>query len=215
MSERKVYVLGAGGFGREVADVVHAVERGTGNEDAWMLAGFYDDGASDLNVSRVEALGIPFLGALPDAPPHAGAGLVVGIGNPKVRGAIIRRIKDAGWEFPSFVHPSANIGATFHMGEGCVITGGVQITTNVTLGSHVHLNINSTVGHDAVLEDFVSVNPGAAISGEVRVKEETLIGVGAIVLEGRTVGGRSIVGAAACAVKDVPDDVVVKGIPAR
>lgn len=215
MTGRHLYIMGAGGFGREVADVANAINARSGDGEGYTLAGFYDDAASDTNIGRVKTLGLPFLGPLPDLPPEDGACLVIGIGNPQVRRKIVERISDAGWTFPNLVHPTVQTGGAFRMGEGNVICGGVQITTNVTIGSHVHLNLNCTIGHDARLQDSVSVNPGAAISGEVTVKEASLIGVGAIVLEGRTVGRRSVVGAAACAVKDVPDDVIVKGIPAR
>ena len=215
MTRRNLYIMGVGGFGREVADVANAINARLGDGEGYTLAGFYDDGASDTNIGRLEALNLPFLGPLPASPPEDGACLVIGIGNPQVRRKIVERIADAGWIFPNLVHPTVQTGGAFRMGEGNVICGGVQITTNVTIGSHVHLNLNCTIGHDARLQDSVSVNPGAAISGEVTVKEASLIGAGAIVLEGRTVGRCSIVGAAACAVKDVPDNVIVKGIPAR
>lgn len=212
---RPLYILGTGGFGRETADIVFALNRAANSSVGWHLAGFYDDGPSERNLARVRALGVPFLGALPTSPPVDGAGLIVAIGSPEVRARICTRISGAGWAFPSLIHPTSHIGSDFTAGEGLVVCGGVQVTTNVSLGAHVHLNAHVTIGHDADLRSFVSVNPSATISGEVSINERTLIGAGAVVLQNLTIGEGSTVGAAACVVNDVSGGAVVKGVPAR
>ena len=111
------------------------------------------------------------------------------------------------------VHPSAAAGWGCVFDVGVVVCAGVTISTNVKLGRHVHVNPNATIGHDSVLCQFVSVNPAAVISGEVTIKEGALIGAAATILQGLTVGERSVIGAGAVVTKDVPPDVVVKGVP--
>ena len=75
--------------------------------------------------------------------------------------------------------------------------------------------MNAVIGHDCVLGDFVSVNPGATVSGEVRLSSHVLVGGRATVLQGLTVGAGSVIGAAALVTKDIPPHMVVTGIPGR
>jgi sugar O-acyltransferase (sialic acid O-acetyltransferase NeuD family) len=208
-------IVGAGGFGRETADIVEAINLGV-SSPAWRLLGLVDDALSPANASRTRARGIQHLGSLDeliaiDARPR----YVVGIGSPSVRRRIAERLDAAGFSAATLIHPQTTIGSEVTIGSGSVVCAGVRVTTNIRLGRHVHLNPNVTVGHDTTLGDFVSMNPASSVSGDCVVEDEALIGVGAVVLNKLCVGRRSVVGAAACVVQDVPPGVVVKGVPAR
>jgi UDP-3-O-[3-hydroxymyristoyl] glucosamine N-acyltransferase len=78
---------------------------------------------------------------------------------------------------------------------------------------HVQANPNATIGHDSILESFVSIKSAATVSGDVHVRSRTLIGAGAIVLQGLSIGADATVGAGAVVTRSVPDGVVVKGVP--
>ncbi len=105
--------------------------------------------------------------------------------------------------------------ATTGSREGCILTAGARVTTNITLGRHTQLHVNCTIGHDSVLDDFVSVYPGATVSGNVHLAEGVTIGTGANVLPGVTVGAGAFVGAGAVVTADVEPGVTVVGVPAR
>lgn len=208
-------IVGAGGFGREVADVIEAVNASVA-APVWDLLGFVDDAPSTLNVERLTARALPFLGTTEAL--LAGAhrpSFVVGIGKPAVRRRVAERLESAGFRAATLVHPAATTGSQVILGEGTVICAGARLTTNIQIGRHGHVNPNCTIGHDTSLGDFVSLNPAASISGDCRIGDGTLVGVGAVVLNQLTVGADVVVGAAACVVRDMPDGVVVKGVPGR
>ncbi|TNM44163.1 acetyltransferase [Nocardioides albidus] len=211
----QIVVVGAGGFGREVLDVVEAVNCSSGTK-SWEVVGVLDDAPDDINMGRLASRGVRYLGGTSaDVRLPAGCHYVVGIGNPRVRELVASRLNQAGLRPATLVHPTATIGVGTQVGAGTVICAGVRVTTNVRVGSHVHLNLNCTVGHDSTVDDFVSINPLASVSGDCAIESGVLIGVAGVVLNGIRVGKNATVGGAACVVKDVAAGVTVKGVPAR
>ncbi|MFG1718725.1 acetyltransferase [Micromonospora chalcea] len=207
-------IVGCGGHGRELLTIARAVVA-TGGPD-WHPIGFVDDHPSEENLKRVQRLDVPYLGGLAwlrEAPPQTHH--VIGIGDPRIRRAVAARVDSYDLPAASLVHPDATVGADNRYGPGFVAFAGARVTTNVTIGRHVHLNQNVTVGHDSTLADFVSVNPLAAVSGDCHLSEGVLVGTNAAVLQGLRIGRDSTVGAGACVVRDVGERVVVKGVPAR
>lgn len=211
-------IIGCGGFGREVADVIAAVNEATlasGLPPPWRLLGFIDDDPSNEDRERVTALGSRLLGSTDSISGYAGCSYTVGVGNGAVRERLAARADSAGLTAAVLVHPTATFGADVHVSAGAVICAGVRLTTNIVIGRHVHLNLNTTVGHDCVLEDFCSVNPLVAISGRCCIGARSMLGTHSAVLQGLVIGADAIVGAGACVTRDVAPGVTAKGVPAR
>ncbi|QIK84266.1 acetyltransferase [Sanguibacter sp. HDW7] len=209
---RPLVIVGAGGFGRELADVVDDLNAET---STFELLGYLDDGPAEADLARLASSGLDYLGTVESFLAEGTAEFVIGIASPRARRAVDTRLTSAGHEAATLVHPSVTTGRHVEMGSGTILCAGARLTTNISLGRHVHVNLNATVGHDSVLEDYVTIYPGAAVSGNVVLEESVSMGVGSAVLQGLRIGARTFVGGAALVTKDAGPDLVLKGVPAR
>lgn len=207
-----IVVIGSGGHGREIVEVCLAV--GRAEPGRVHLVGVIDDGPRAGDLARLTDAGIAYLGTVAAWPWSSYAcSFVVGVGDPSAR----RRIADslvARSRPTTLVHPDATIGSQVTLGPGCVVFAGARLSTTAQLGAHVHLHHNVTVGSEAVVDDFTTVNAGATVGPNTHVGSGVLVGAGAVVLDGRHVGDGSTVAAAACVVRDVASGTVVAGVPA-
>lgn len=213
----KIVIVGAGGFGREVASHIrdindYAVENGMPKQ--WEILGFIDDGTPDSELCH--RFGAEHLGgseAFKSLP--AGTYYFTAIGNGAVRRIIAERADAAGLKAATLVHPDTTIGSLCQIGEGTIVCPGTRITCNLSIGKHCQLNLNVTVGHEAELHDFVTVFPLNAISGFVTLGAESTIGANSVINPGVAVGEGSYVGSGAAVNKDVPEYALVAGVPAK
>lgn len=206
-----VAIIGAGGFAREVLDVFDAVAADGGS---FNVLGFIVD--AEYGAPGTEINGKPILGGFDWVAKHGSTvRLICGVGAPQHRIKLVRRAEANGGRFVSVVHPNVTMTRWIEMGEGVVITAGCVLTNQIRIGHHVHLNLLTTVGHDAVLGDFATTAPGVNLSGNVSLGEGAYIGTGANVIEKTTVGAWSIVGAGATVIKDVPPNTTCVGSPAK
>ncbi len=203
---RQVVVLGAGGHGRELADIIRDVAQQSSDVS---LLGVIDDNEPDRVL--LARSGMRFLGGRA-ALDGRDVDLHIGVGYPHIRRAIdetLQRPADA------IIHPSALVGSTVSLGTGAVLAQNVIVTTNVTIGRHSHVNIGASISHDCHLGDYVTVCPHATITGAAQIGDEVFIGAGATLLPGVTIGDRAVIGAGAVVSVDVAPDTTVAGVPAR
>ena len=98
---------------------------------------------------------------------------------------------------------------------GCMICAGAVVGTGARIGAHTILNTGCTVDHDCVVGPLCHVAPGANLAGTVTLGRGVFVGIGACVIQGRTLGDWATAGAGAAVIRDVPEGATVVGVPAR
>lgn len=208
---RPLVVIGGGGMGRCVLDIVDALNA---QEPQYDVVGVLDDGSPDLDL--LEARGVDHLGPVDrlEVLP-AQVEFTIGIASGTVRRRIARYADGLGRRSPVLVHPNVHRGFDVRLGEGTVICSHVSMENHIRLGRHVHVNQNSTVGHDCRIGDYGTVSPLVALSGDVTMGEAAFLGTGSSVNQGLTLGEAATVGSGAAVIRDVEPGTTVVGVPAR
>ena len=105
--------------------------------------------------------------------------VLIAIGDPNIRYNLFKKLPK-NTKFFTFIHQSAQIlDSNINIGEGSVICANCILTTNIKIGSHSHLNLLTTIGHDTVIGDFLTTAPGAKISGNCEIGNRVYIGTNA------------------------------------
>ncbi|MFC4588899.1 acetyltransferase [Sphaerisporangium corydalis] len=205
-------IVGAGGFARETAQLVHAVNEVT---PTWDLLGHLDD---DPAKQGTVVDGVPVLGGSGEAAAREDAKIVVCTGSPRdyaSRARVVARLGLPVERYATLVHPAAAVSRTSSIGPGSVVLAQVVLTAAVTVGAHVSVMPHVTLTHDDVIGDFATLAAGARLAGGVHVERGAYIGSGALVRETLTIGSYALVGMGSVVTRDIPPREVWAGVPAR
>ncbi|MEK3697501.1 acetyltransferase [Paenibacillus sp. FSL R7-0312] len=204
-------LIGAGGFGREVAWLVSNINR---VKETWNLIGFIDNNSA-LKGETIN--GIPVLGGVEwFGTREANISVVSTIGNAKTRRKSISELsRFSNINYVTLIDPSVVMSEWVEIGEGSIICAGSILTVNITLGTHVIVNLDCTIGHDAVIGDYSTLYPSVNLSGNTLVNNNVELGTGSQVIQGITIEEGTIVGAGAVVVRDLPANCTAVGSPAK
>lgn len=210
----QIAIYGAGGFAREVAWLAEA---SCHQGQPLQTVCFIDD--NEANHGLV-LNGVPVMGLGEACVRFPTARVAGGIGSPQIREKVMEQAAAAGFEPATLIHPRVDRSRWIEIGPGAIICAGNILTVNITLGAHVQINLDCTIGHDVVMGDYSTLAPGVHVSGWVHLGKRVYVGTGAVILQGAhdaplTIGDDAVIGAGAVVTKPVPPGVTVVGVPAR
>lgn len=206
---KKLYILGAGGFGREVHSWL--TDWCSINKD-WEISGFIDD-----NISALDGFsGLPpVFCKTTDYQQSEGSFVVCALGNPQIKKRVVESLLARGVNFLTLQHPSAVIGQRVELGTGVVICPGTILTTDICIGDFVTINAASTIGHDVSIGDYSTLSGHCDVTGGATLGECVFMGSHATVLPKTHVGSNACVGAGSVALRKVEPGSTVFGVPAK
>lgn len=207
---KRLGIFGTSGYAREVGDIAVDlgylpifVARDQTEKDAWS---FPDEVMLESEVGR-----------------HSDIEFAIGIGENATRRKVALRFAET-LRFTTLIHPSVSFGHRQRQAveecRGVVVCAGVRFSNNIRVGHFNLFNLNSTISHDVIIEDYVTIAPGACITGNVHLGNGCWVGAGAVINQGNNmrklhVGANTIIGSGSVVVKDCEPDAVYVGIPAR
>lgn len=207
---KRIGIFGTAGMARETRDIADALGFSpilVARDNSELAA--FDEAGDIMLESDVERF--------KDMP------YVIGIGDGAVRRNIARR--HAGKvSFMNLIHPSATFGRRqrdqVECRQGVIVCAGARFTSNILVGDFTIFNLNSTISHDSIIGDFVTVSPQACVLGNVEVRSGAWIGASVTINQGtneskRVIGSNSVIGSGAVVLHDCDSDSIYVGIPAR
>ncbi len=192
-----IYLIGAGGHAKVIAEILETNQQ--------PIAGVFD---TDPSKKLWEIPVYTFPGPFRSEKDH----LLISVGNNKTRKRIA---ENTAANYLTAIHPSAQISKRAVIGHGTVIMANVVVNSDSIIGRHCIINTSASVDHDCEIGNYCHISPNATLSGGVSVGECTQIGAGATVIQGVKIGKNVLVGAGSVVIKDIPDNVVVAGCPAK
>lgn len=205
---KDAYILGAGGFAKEVYLILK-------RSNNYNFKGFVDYKPKEDVISIGKDVFKVFdeNDFIEKFEPLDNVALFIGMGDPKVIKKVTTNFNK--YEFPNLISPCVQLDDSISFGRGNIITKGVNFTVDIKVGSFNVFNLNMTIGHDCVIGNYNVMNPGATISGCVEIGDSNLLGTGSTILQNLKIGNNNVIGGNGLLNKNVPDDKVMVGVPCK
>ncbi|HPD65028.1 MAG TPA: acetyltransferase [Bacteroidia bacterium] len=207
---KKIVIIGSSGHARVVIDIIE-------KQNEFEIVGLIDS----FRKVNEKTYDYKILGNENDLPALTSKlglyGCIVAIGDNWNRKIMVEKVQNlkTGLNFISAVHPSVQIGKEVEIGEGTVVMAGAIINSGSKIKNHVIINTQASIDHDCYIDDFAGISPGAVLGGYVKVGKFSVIALGSTVLNKIEVGDHSIVGAGSLLLKNLGDNEIAYGIPAK
>lgn len=198
-------IIGAGTYGQVYAEYL---------KDSYNVIAFYDD---DVNLHNSKVNGIEVAGKVIDALslPKSTA-VFVPIGNNPIRVKLLKKIEENGFEIPSYIHPQTIIHPSVKIGKAVYILPGSNVMPLSVIGNYSMISMGVNIAHHTIIEDACFFSQGSNIGASILLKTLAYVGISATLMTGlKTIGRNSLIGAGAVVIKDVPENAVMAGVPAK
>jgi sugar O-acyltransferase (sialic acid O-acetyltransferase NeuD family) len=205
---KDLYIVGAGGFGREVYGWLLD---GDDTSDC-QFQGFLDDNPEALKGLDYEKGVVAPVQGFRVKPSHL---FVCGIGEVSTKIKLCKPLLKQGASFLTVVHPTVVTGKNVRLGQGIVLCPGVVLTCDIEVGDMTMINCCSSVGHDATIGDWCTISAHCDLTGHTKLGSGVFMGSGSRVIPGKSVGDGAVVGAGSVVIQSVAAEHKVFGNPAR
>ena len=196
---KKLFIIGAGGFGRELLQWVKDINKVT---PTWDIQGFVDDDLSALDDVECD---YPIVGRLSDCQPTEDEFYALAVANPSTKEKIVKTMSERGMKFASIIDPTAILTQYSYYGEGLIMFPCAKLSVNSTVGNHVTI-MSSGVGHDVKIGDYCTLCGNVTVIRNVVVGDRTYIASNAALNADVHIGNDCYIGMGSMVVKDVPDN---------
>ena len=207
---KRLIIIGAGSFGREILEYAIAIVEAGKNE--WEIGGFLDDNLHALDEYDVK---YPILGGISDYQPQEEDVFISAFGEGKARVHYANIIRERGGKFVNIIHPTVTILHRVELGEGCIIGQNTLIANDTKCGDFLYMNYGSVVGHDNVLGIGCTINVYCNTNGHDSLGDYVYMGPHSVVIQGRSVGDNVNIAAGAAVFNNVKSDRTIYGNPAK
>lgn len=199
-------IIGAGGHAEVVLDILR-------HDRNIEVVGFIDNSPAAKTVD-----GLPILGGnsiLPELMKKGVRHAIIAIGENFVRKKYSDCARGVGMKLINAVHPHSIVAPTALLGSGVVIAAGAVICSYAKIGDSAIVNTGSIIEHHVEIGHNSHVGPGVRIAGRTKIGDCSFVGIGATIIDNIKIGDNTVIGAGAVVTKDLPDDIVAVGIPAK
>jgi len=205
VSDKKIVLAGYSGHGFVVAEAAQQAN----------LPLFYYSEYNELNANPFGLHYLGFEGKDTFEGWNEDFDFILGIGDNAIRVKVAQLIKSKNKKICNVIHPNSSIAQKVTIGEGNFISRSVSISPLATIDNYCILNTGCVIEHECFISQGVHVAPGAVLAGNVTVGENSFIGANAVIKQGITIGKNVTIGAGSVVIRDVEDNRVVVGNPAK
>lgn len=196
-----VIILGAGGTGREIAEMFSEVF----DTENFRLKGFL----SDYDT------GVEALGTIKDYQICENDRFILAIGDVTGRRKVAENILSRGGKFINFIHPLAKVLSSANIGDGVIIFPFAWVGANAEVGDFCFINLHAACGHDVKLGKFSELAPYSAVGGGCNVGEECLFALHAVVAPKTVLGNKTVIAQGSTIQKNQSDNALIVGVPGK
>ena len=204
--EKKLAIYGAGNGGRTVKECVS-------QNNIFEVAFFIDD--NKALPAKIEGIRVLKEIDFKYLEKENVKNIFVAIANGNLRLRVINKIIKAGFRVVNVIHPSAYISPTAKIGIGNYIKAGAIIESCTSIGDGCIIDNGVVIPHDNIIGNGCHLAPGVSLGSSVEIGDNSIVGIGSSVSTNIKVGNNSIIAVGTSVVVNVPDFVVIEGVPGR
>lgn len=198
-------IYGCGGAGRESKEIAEM-------QKLWDEIVFIDDAYSDDIFKGIHRYNYS---EFMDRYNIHNTEITISLGEPAIKKKLYEKLNNEGFRFANIIHPQAIISPSAKIGSGLILKAHSLISADAVVGDNVSIEENGIIGHDSVVSDHCQISANVVVAGGCKVGEATYISLGVPVKQGTVIGANCVIGMGSVVIRDIPDNVIAIGNPAR